>query len=458
MIWRILIFIYPIISVGQNRTIEGRVMTDHGEPALFADISIYNDQELKVESETDLDGYFTIHHIDLDSGSIVISYTGYTTIKQYFAFEDKKTLTLNFQLSSTHVPEEIDVIAYKIPMIDKDATPSTGMVTSEKIRNLPVKDINSIKGQSAGIKSRNKGTVKMRGARSNSTHYYINGIRVNGKLQKPSKARCGTAPSESQEFEVPPAAYTLTGSEWDPFQRLDEWKDMQETSEMQVVLDHYPDFVHPYIAELHLKHGDGFDAVGKTCEVWKDEKLIGQFVTDNRGMLRIPVTNKKCKLKVKVNGQQKSISSTKEKYELHLKEFCTAPSGVIDISFVVDATGSQTDEIQFLKQELFEIIEGLQGNEKLYRFSATFFTDHVESTLPTMDFTTDYTALQKFINGQHANGGDECINLGLETAIELSNWHPDAQAKLLFLMLDFGYQEQTPPPHQYAELIQKAQA
>ena len=65
-------------------------------------------------------------------------------------------------------------------MIEQDNTTTGGVVTAEKIRNLPTKNINALAATTAGIASIDGGAINVRGSRSNGTNYYIDGIRVSG--------------------------------------------------------------------------------------------------------------------------------------------------------------------------------------------------------------------------------------------------------------------------------------
>lgn len=172
------------ISIIAQTSLEGRVMTDGGEPAFFANVAVYKNDVLVVGSETDLDGYFAISNMDPGTYDVVASYTGFSAqkIQGVVVNANQANRLPEITLTQGVMLDDIVVVDYKVPLIDQDATSSGAIVTSEKIRNLPVKDINSIAAQSAGIASQDGGEINMRGARSNQTNYYIDGIRVNGKL------------------------------------------------------------------------------------------------------------------------------------------------------------------------------------------------------------------------------------------------------------------------------------
>jgi hypothetical protein len=125
---------------------------------------------------------------------------------------------------------------------------------------------------------------------------------------------------------------------------------------------------------------------------------------------------------------------------------------IIDIYFAVDATGSMSDEINYLKAELNNVIERIkQNNPSLeMRFGSVFYRDEGDEyvTRP-FDFTTDEASLISFISDQSANGGGdfpEAVHSALEVAITQNSWNDNASSRIMFLLLDA-------PPHYTQEVI-----
>ncbi|WP_431211480.1 T9SS type A sorting domain-containing protein [Puia sp. P3] len=125
-------------------------------------------------------------------------------------------------------------------------------------------------------------------------------------------------------------------------------------------------------------------------------------------------------------------------------------SNVAEIAFVVDATGSMGDEIQYLQEELQDVIGGLSDKNKgvdLY-LGAVFYRDKSDEYLTRhMGFRKDLPALTQFIRKQSAGGGGdypEAVDDALTTALDSLHWDAGARAKILFLILDA-------PPHDEAK-------
>lgn len=122
------------------------------------------------------------------------------------------------------------------------------------------------------------------------------------------------------------------------------------------------------------------------------------------------------------------------------------PSPVVDVAFVVDASGSMQDELDFLKAEMNDIIySSKQISDRLnFRFANVFYRDagpHEEYTTRSMDFTRVLSTAVNCIAGQRAGGGGdtpEAVEIALDSAINGLSWSSGARARVLFLVLDAG--------------------
>ncbi|MCF8358923.1 MAG: VWA domain-containing protein [Prolixibacteraceae bacterium] len=125
---------------------------------------------------------------------------------------------------------------------------------------------------------------------------------------------------------------------------------------------------------------------------------------------------------------------------------------IIDIYFAVDATGSMSDEINYLKAELNDVIERIKNNNPSLemRFGSVFYRDEGDEfvTRP-FHFTSDETSLISFISDQSADGGGdfpEAVHTALDVAITQNTWNDEASSRILFLLLDA-------PPHFTQEVV-----
>ena len=143
-------------------------------------------------------------------------------------------------------------------------------------------------------------------------------------------------------------------------------------------------------------------------------------------------------------------------YEEGINEIVTDDTGLrstrVDLSFIVDATGSMGDELEFLKQDLEDVINKVQteNNSLVIETSSVFYRDEGdEYVVRQSDFSSNLNTTIDFIRGQEANGGGdfpEAVHSALETAIENLRWSENARTRIAFLLLDA-------PPHHNMEVI-----
>lgn len=153
----------------QTTSIQGKV-TDakSGEAIIFGSIALYQNGTFLSDTETDFDGNYFFN--DIKAGSkydIEITYDGYTVQKiENIIVKDSDVTIVDVQLSQGITLDEIQVIGYKVPLIEADKnTNDRGRkrkMTSEEIKSLPVINIGDI-------------------ATATKTHYYIDGVRVKNK-------------------------------------------------------------------------------------------------------------------------------------------------------------------------------------------------------------------------------------------------------------------------------------
>ncbi|MEY4905850.1 MAG: hypothetical protein RLZZ292_3665, partial [Bacteroidota bacterium] len=129
---------------------------------------------------------------------------------------------------------------------------------------------------------------------------------------------------------------------------------------------------------------------------------------------------------------------------------------VADVAFIVDATGSMGDEINYLKVELRDVIQRVKENNPTLnlRLGSVFYRDHGDAYLTqTSQFSTDITPTLRFIRQQQAGGGGdfpEAVYDALNESLNNLDWSANAVARIAFLVLDA-------PPHDDAKTVEGLQ-
>ncbi len=129
----------------------------------------------------------------------------------------------------------------------------------------------------------------------------------------------------------------------------------------------------------------------------------------------------------------------------------------IDLMFMVDATGSMGDEMQYLKSELENVITRVQDMDREQadvRLSCNVYRDEGDEYLVrAFPFTQNIGEAVDQLRQQEAGGGgdfEEAVEVALNNAINEHDWRPRARARILFLVLDA-------PPHHTPERLQRLQ-
>ncbi|MGB0248064.1 MAG: carboxypeptidase regulatory-like domain-containing protein, partial [Flavobacteriales bacterium] len=179
-----------VAQVGQG-TLKGRVTDFDSKDALpFASVVLFLNGNQVAGTNTDFDGEYTIKPIQPGTYDVLVSFVGYQAKKVTgVKITANKIQFVNAELGAGVMMEEAEVVEYSVPLIDKDGGASGGTVSREDIDKLPGRSATSIAQTVAGASTAGTGGgVSIRGARTSSTWYYIDGIKVRGSSALPKSA------------------------------------------------------------------------------------------------------------------------------------------------------------------------------------------------------------------------------------------------------------------------------
>ena len=263
------------------------------------------------------------------------------------------------------------------------------------------------------------------------------------------------------EKEIPKAGL-LTAGEVNDFSKWNYWKDIAVP-----ILERYKNewkFFPDKRVSVQLVNRNRKPVVGEKVKLLNDKKqVVWEAVSDNLGNAELwinPVTD------------ENSIS---EKYYLadqsgqiignNIKEFKNGQNLIVldkncvekrtlDLAFVVDATGSMSDEISYLQSELLDVLKKVEANLKdtNVRYGSVFYRDQGdEYVTKKFDFSNKAEDLISFIKNQNAGGGGdypEAVVEAMQVSIDELKWSDENSTKILFLILDA-------PPHHSDQNINK---
>ncbi|HEX6042281.1 vWA domain-containing protein, partial [Longimicrobium sp.] len=122
---------------------------------------------------------------------------------------------------------------------------------------------------------------------------------------------------------------------------------------------------------------------------------------------------------------------------------------VLEIGFMIDATGSMGDEMAYIQSELRDIIGRVQplGAPFDVRIGVVYYRDRGDEFVTRVQpFTDDVDATVAFLSRTEASGGGdfpEEMNAAFRDAMRLG-WSEEPAARILFVVADA-------PPHEYAD-------
>ncbi|MGH1434658.1 MAG: carboxypeptidase-like regulatory domain-containing protein [Lewinella sp.] len=263
-----------------------------------------------------------------------------------------------------------------------------------------------------------------------------------------------------------PSAGQLTAGEINDFSKWDMWADIsqedlgQYRSQWQQFADHR------YTVQLTTQNGAAVVNAIATLEDGQGNALW-QARTDAQGRAElwahyfrdVETPDNGLTILINYEGQKKRIGNAKPFNEgINFETIRTdcREDAMVDIAFVVDATGSMGDEINYLQAELLDVIrrvrEGLPGVD--LQMGSVFYRDKNEEYLTRVQaFTKESSTAVSFVEQQQAQGGGdypEAVEAALESALDSLQWRDQASTRLLFLVLDA-------PPHQEEENIKRLQ-
>jgi hypothetical protein len=445
--------------MAQTVTVKGTVLTETGEPAANVTIMI---KGTHTGTATNTSGQFSLALPKLPA-TLLFSYVGYAPSEYQVTAKNKSKAIITTIHASSSALSEVVVTGY--PTVHKKEMVGAMLSVSASSINSEGRAVTStLSGRLAGVsvsKDKAASSISIRGSRSLDSEMKpalmerdVDDLKMDRELRS-TKLMTGKSK-------------VLTAAEVSDFKKWKLWGDYSQ-SEFKTWSGHWG--ISPKDRYcVQVQNGDHKPMVGQKVFLINRESgdTVWSAVTDNTG-----------KAELWANLHQRDEDST---YIIHcankivdypfvfeqginrikIHKSC-ALSNIVDIAFVVDATGSMQDEITYLQSELDDIINHTSETHKDVdlHVGSVFYRDRGDQYLTRhIDFQKGSTPqLLEFINHQSANGGGdfpEAVDAALTTAIDSLQWHTDARSKILFLVLDA-------PPHSAAkarmyELINKAAA
>ena len=252
----------------------------------------------------------------------------------------------------------------------------------------------------------------------------------------------------------------ITAGEWNDLENWDFWLDLVNGQDYGDKEDYWGFYTRKRIL-VEVK--DGLNPlVDAKVELKKNNQNLWTARTDNKGRAELWVSlfdksddTDLSELKLFISGNE--MEAELVYFEDGINEFQMNSSvGTlhdVEIAFIVDATGSMSDELEFLKQDLEDVIVQVEIQNPAVNINtaAVFYRDEGDEYLVKFsDFEKDPGATIDFIRDQKADGGGdypEAVHTALNVGLYDLNWSIPARTRIAFLLLDA-------PPHYESDVTE----
>lgn len=259
-------------------------------------------------------------------------------------------------------------------------------------------------------------------------------------------------------------AGVITAGEWND---LDNWMfldSLMNTQDYSKMLSYWGFYTNNRIS-VKVVDGSANPVSDQEVLLKRNETVIWAARSDNKGTAELWLDLYQhnadvdfSTLKIVVgNSVSNAVKTFSEGINTIVLSQYPTPSNKVELAFVVDATGSMSDELEFLKTELLDVINRAKSDNPSVTMltGSVFYRDEGDEYVTrTSQFSSDIQTTLSFIKNQQANGGGdfpEAVHTALDKALNDLQWSSLARTRLLFLVLDA-------PPHYTPAVVAKLQA
>lgn len=284
---------------------------------------------------------------------------------------------------------------------------------------------------------------------------------ISGSTDKDYSGFTGDGTGASGNGDSTIQAGQITAGEWNDLNNWTFWNNLQQNSDLNKSLKSWTFFPFKRYC-FKITDANNQPLINCTIKLKKDGAIVWESKTDNHG--KAELWNQ-----LFIENQTDELLSATLSYSNNTVQLDTvlpfsidtnkviypissiAPTQV-DIHFMVDATGSMGDELEYLKVELQDVIQRINSeNPNLnFRYGSVFYRDSDDEYVTRSSaFNADKTVLIDFIENQIANGGGdfpEAVHTALNETLFNQEWGINNRASLCFLLLDA-------PPHNESQII-----
>ncbi len=170
----------PAPAAGATGKITGKVLEHGKDPVAYANVSVLGGPRLG--ALTDENGNFTIVGIPVGTWQVQAAPIGFEKQVQTVTVNAGATTTVTFAVGETKVVKQIEEIEVRAEKrIDVKSSTTKQSISAEKLRELPVDNLNEAIATKAGIVAQG-GELHFRGGRAGEVKYQFDGVEVSDPL------------------------------------------------------------------------------------------------------------------------------------------------------------------------------------------------------------------------------------------------------------------------------------
>ena len=189
------VLMFSLITIGNGQatgSLQGKVIdigNDEGLP--FANVEIEKNDSTILSTQTDFDGNYNFSNVIADSYTLSVSYVGFPTVKiEGVVIKLGQVVRFDVEMEEVTNMEEVVVRAYRIPLIEQDATSGGRTLTAEDIKSLPTRSITSVAATAGSVNRLDEGeAISSAGSRTSSNLVIMNGSKRRPKAKRNRKFR-----------------------------------------------------------------------------------------------------------------------------------------------------------------------------------------------------------------------------------------------------------------------------
>lgn len=418
----IALLISIITASAQTVTLIGTVVDEEGKP--LSDVSVYVQERGKTEVFTDSTGQFQIVLIDTAKHkTLVFRLNGYPQ-----------------QTYSINLPEN------DIRFVMKKSIPPTVKADSSEDKVVTIGDYGVARPAVPYRASEFRKTEGEVVPEEIAVDYRE--IEAVEMLAFPDK-RVPKSPSSQNSIQ----SGTLTAGEVNDFAKWHLWDDVLKTTFGEYTKQWGFQPTQRYMAQL--TNTQGMPISNAHVRLMSGNEEIWQAKTDNTGKAELwnnffKSETKTTDTELKLIFDYKGISITINNAvpfknginTAQIKTECDTERNAVDVFFMIDATGSMSDELHYLQVELDDIIKKINSQQSNLdiRTGALVYRDLTDGYITRKSqLTGKINKTLDFLHKQSAGGGGdypEAVDYALEESVLGENWNSDALARILFIVLD----------------------